>query len=117
MTLSTSLKAELSKRLAAWYEREMGMRPSEVKITSEGEILFIRFKDVLSPSEINLSTQKAGKELIREVNERLCQQAFPRVKEIISELTGLELLDLQVESNLLLHEKLYVLILNRPLQE
>ena len=93
------------------------MRPSEVTITSEDKVLFIRFKYVISPSEINLSTQKAGRELIREVNERLCQQAFHRVKEIISELTGLELLDIQVESNLLLHEKLYVLTLNRPLQE
>jgi uncharacterized protein YbcI len=39
------------------------------------------------------------------------------VKEIVSEITGSELLDLQVEVNLLLHEKLYILTLDRPLQE
>lgn len=117
MPLSTSLKADLSERMAEWYEKEMGMRPSGVKVASEGEMVFVRFKNVLCPSEVNLSTQKAGRELIREVNERLCQQALPTVKEIVSEITGSELLDLQVEVNLPLHEKIYILTLDRPLQE
>lgn len=115
MTLTASLKKELSQRMASWHEKEMGMRPSEVKITSEGEILFIRFKNVFCPSEVNLSDQKAGKKLIREVNDRLCQQAFPLIKKIIVELMGMELLNLQVDINLPLHEKLYILTLDRPL--
>ncbi len=103
--------------MAQWYEKEMGMRPSEVKITSEGEMLFIRFKNVLCPSEINLSGQEAGQRLLREVNDRLCRQAFPLVKKIIVELTSVELLNLQVEFNLPLHEKLYILTLDRPLTQ
>lgn len=116
MTLSTSLKADLSKRMAEWYEKEMGMRPSEVKIASEGEVLFLRFKDVVSPSEINLNTHKAGRRLMMEVNERLCREEFLVVKDIISELTGLDLIDIQVEVNIPLHEKIFILTFDRPLQ-
>jgi len=117
MTLSTSLKTELSERMAKWYEKEMGMWPSEVKIASEGEVLLVRFKGVISPSEISLSTHKAGRKLLMEVNERLCQEEFMVVKDIISELTGLILIDIQVEVNTHLHEKIYILTLDRPLLE
>lgn len=117
MTLSTSLKTELSERMAEWYEKEMGMRPSGVKIASEGEVLFLRFKNVLSPSEINLSSYKAGKRLMREVNDKLCREEFMVVKDIIFELTGLGLIDIQVEVNIPLHEKIYILTLDHPLQE
>lgn len=114
MTLSPSLKTILSERMAKWYEREMGMWPSEVKIVSESEVLFIRFKNVISPSEISLSSHKAGRKLLMEVNERLCKETFPVVRDIISELTGLILKDIQVEVNIGLHEKIYILTLDRP---
>ncbi len=115
MTLSPSLKTILSEHMAKWYEREMGMWPSEVKIVSESEVLFIRFKNVISPSEISLSSHKAGRTLLMEVNERLCKETFPVVHDIISELTGLILLDIQVEVNIRLHEKIYILTLDRLL--
>ena len=115
MTLSPSLKSELANRLTEWYEKEMGMRPSGVTITPEGNILFIRFKDVISPSEISLNTHKAGKKLLMEVNERLCREEFLVVQNIISELAGLILIDFQVEVSIPLHEKIYILTFDREI--
>jgi uncharacterized protein YbcI len=111
------LKAELSERMASWYEKEMGMRPSAVKVTAEDEMVFSRFKDVLSPSVLNLSTLEPGRRLFREVIECLCRETFPAVKAIVSEITGRELLDMQVEINLHINEKIYILTLDRPLEK
>jgi uncharacterized protein YbcI len=113
----SSLKEELSERMASWYESEMGMRPSAVKVASQDEMVFSRFKDVLSPSVLNLSTQATGRRLLKDVTESLCRETFPTVKGIVSEITGLELLDMQVEVNLPLNEKIYILTLDRPLEK
>jgi len=91
----------------------MGLYPSEVTITSEGKVLFVRFKDAVSPSEVNLSSHKAGKKLLREVTDKLCQDQFPTLKDIIYELTERELLEVQVEINIALREKIYILTLDR----
>lgn len=109
-----SSKAEISRRLLCWYEADMGIRPSKVSIASDEEMVFVRFKDAIWPSEINLGAGGQGKGLIREVNERLCEHAFGAIKGIIFELTGAELLELHVEDNVHLHEKVYVLTLDRP---
>lgn len=95
----------------------MGMEPSGVEVTTSGHFLFIRFKGVITPSEVNLSLKKNGKNLLKEINERICEGIFPGIKKIIKDLTGLDLLDLQVESNLPLNERIYILALNEPMDE
>ncbi len=112
-----SVIESLSRRMARWYEEEMGMEPSAVEVTTSGHLLFVRFKGVITPSEANLSLKKDGKDLLREINERMCEGIFPRIKAIVKDLTGCELLDLQVESNLPLNERIYVLTLNKPVDE
>lgn len=110
------IKKELAMRLASWHENEMGIRPSKVTAVIDGELVFIRFKEVLCPSELNLIQESGGKDLLREIDERLCEEEFPAISAIIRELTGLELLEIHSEANLHLQEKLFILTLDRPLQ-
>lgn len=111
------IKKELALRLASWHENEMGVKPSEVTVTVDGELVFIRFKGVLCPSELHMIQENGGKELLREINDRLCEEEFPAISVMIRDLTGRELLEIQSEINMHLHEKIYILTLNRPLQE
>lgn len=107
----------LSQKMAHWYGQNMGFFPSDVTVTSEGKVFFVRFKDAVSQSEIDLSSYKAGRELLRDLMDRLSQSQFPALNEILYELTGRKLLELQVEVNVALHEKIYLLTIDRPLQE
>ena len=111
------IKKELALRLASWHENEMGVKPSNVTVAVDGELVLIRFKGVLCPSELHMIQENGGKELLREINDRLCEEEFPAISRIIQDLTGLELLQIQSEANMHLHEKIYILTLNRSLQE
>lgn len=100
----------------SWHENEMGVKPSKVTVMIDGELVLIRFKDVLCPSELHLIQESGGKDLLKEVDQRLCEEEFPAISAIVRELTGLELLEIHSEANLHLQEKILILILNRPLQ-
>lgn len=111
------IKKALALRMGAWHESEMGIIPSKVTVTVDGELVLVRFKDVLCQSELNLIQGGGGKELLREINQRLCEEEFPTISEIVSQLTGLELMEIHSATSMRLHEKIYILTLNRPLQE
>ena len=117
MSKVEEIKKALALRMDSWHENEMGIKPSKVTVTVDGELVFIRFKDVMCPSELSLIQESGGKDLMREINERLCEEEFPAISVMVRELTGLELLEIHSETNLHLHEKIYILILNRPLLE
>ena len=107
----------LSLRMASWHESEMGVKPSRVTVMMDAELVFIRFKDVLCQSELNLIQESGGKELLREINQRLCEEEFPAISAIIRQETGLELMEIHSSTSMRLHEKIYILTLDRPLQE
>ena len=63
------LEQEISQKMSDFYEKELGLRPSGVHTAIQGDLIIIRFENVLSPSEINLITQESGKRLIKEIHE------------------------------------------------
>ncbi len=113
MDLNPLVIERLSREMLKWYKKEMGIEPTGVEVTVSDNIFFVRFKGVVTPSEVNLSQKKGGKDLLREIDDRLCESIFPELKEMVREITGHELLDLQVETNLPLNERIYVLTLDR----
>lgn len=117
MSKAEMIKKELALRLASWHENEMGVKPANVTVTIDDELVFIRFKGVLCPSELHMIQENGGKELLREINDRLCEEEFPAISMIIRQMTGLELMEIHSSTSMRLHEKIYILTLDRPLQE
>lgn len=111
------LKKDLALRLEHWHETEMGIKPSTVTVNIDGELIYVRFKDVLCQLELNLIQEGGGKDLLMEINQRLCEEEFPTISGIVSLLTGLELIEIHSATSMRLHEKIYILTLDSPLQE
>jgi len=103
----TSSKQRLRDVLAKFFEERTG--PSgemEVKIVED--LILVRFKGVISPSEVNLGAIKLGRLLLQEVSERLCQELQPDLARLLYRITGLRLVDVCVGLFLQRREKIYL---------
>jgi len=67
---------------------------TELKIVDD--LILLRCKDAISPSEVNLGTLRSGRLLLQEVNERVCRELQPDLDRILREITGLHLVDIGV---------------------
>ena len=111
------LEQDISEKMADFYESALGLRPSAVRTAIQGDLIIIRFKDALSLSEINLSSQEAGKRLIKLVHEKLSQQIFPILQSVLRNLTGKEAVGLDIELHERSREKIFLIPMEAPLEE
>lgn len=111
------LERKISENMSDFYEKEMGLRPSAVRTAIQGDLVIIRFENALSPSEINLIRQEAGKRLIQEVYEKLSRQIFPGLQSLLRQLTGKEAVGLEIELHEHSREKVFLIMMEVPLEE
>jgi uncharacterized protein YbcI len=111
------LERKISENMSDFYEKEMGLRPSAVWTAIQGDLVIIRFENALSPSEINLIRQEAGKRLIQEVYEKLSRQIFPGLQSLLRQLTGKEAVGLEIELHERSREKIFLIMMEVPLEE
>ncbi|MGH7274090.1 MAG: Na-translocating system protein MpsC family protein [Nitrospiria bacterium] len=111
------LEQKISQKMSDFYEKELGLRPSAVRSAFQGDLLIIRFENALSPSEVNLITQEAGKRLIKEVHEKLAQQILPGIQSILRHLTGRKAVGVDIEFHERGREKVFFITMETPLEE
>ena len=78
----------------------------EVKIVDD--LILLRCKGAVSPAEVDLGTMKAGRLLLQEVSERLCQELRPDLNRRLRQITGRRLLDISVGIFFRQREKIYL---------
>ncbi len=78
----------------------------EVKIVDD--LILLRCKGAVSPAETDLGTMKAGRLLLQEVSERLCQELQPDLSRLLRRITGRRLLDICVGIFFRRREKIYL---------
>ncbi len=87
----------------------------EVKIVDN--LILVRCKEALSPSEVDLGAIKVGRSLLQEVSERLCQELKPNLNTLLYGITGLRLLDVCVGLFTEQREKIYLFIMSGAVKE
>ena len=87
----------------------------EVKIVDD--LILLRCKEAISPSEVNLGTLKSGRLLIQEVNERVCRELQPDLDRILCEITGLHLVDICVGLFLERQEKIFLFTMTATVKQ
>ena len=101
------LKARLRHALGEFFARRVGgLENTELKIVDD--LIILRCKEAISPSEVNLGTLKSGRLLLQEVNERVCRELQPDLDRILREITGLHLVDICVGLFLARREKIFL---------
>lgn len=111
------LEQKISQKMSDFYEKELGLRPSAVRAAFQKDLLIIRFENALSPSEVNLITQEAGKRLIKEVHEKLAQQIFPALQSTLQHVIGKQAVGLDIELHERGREKIFYITMEAPLEE
>lgn len=96
-------------------ERIGGSGRVEVKIIDN--LILVRCKEALSPSEVDLGATKVGRSLLQEVSERLCQELKPNLNTLLYGITGLRLLDVCVGLFVEQREKIYLFIMSGAVKE
>lgn len=106
-----SLKQQLCHALGELFARRMG-RSGDIEVKIVDDLILLRCKEALSPSEINIGTMKAGRLLLQEVNERLCRELQPNLDKLLYEITDLRLVDICVGLFVERREKIYLLTMS-----
>ncbi len=102
-----SLKKRLCQTLQEFFAlRVGGLENTELKIVDD--LILLRCKEAISPSEVNLGTLKSGRLLLQEVNERVCRELQPDLDRLLREITGLRLVDICVGLFLERREKIFL---------
>ena len=109
------LEKNISTAFSAFYEKEMGFKPSLVKTGIQEDLLIIRIENALSPSEINLISQETGKRLIREMNDQLAQEILPELQKALFPFTGKKPVALEIELHERGREKVFLVTLESPI--
>ena len=98
-----------------FVERIGGSGNIEIKIVDD--LILLRCKEALSPSEVNMATLKAGRLLLQEMSERLCKELKPNLNTLLYETTGLRLLDICMSLFVEQREKIYLFIMSGAVKE
>ena len=100
-------KQRLRDMLGEFFQERIGASGAmEVKIVED--LILVRCKGVISPSEVNLGAIKVGRLMLQEVSERLCQELQPDLARLLYRITGLRLVDVCVGLFLQRREKIYL---------
>ena len=102
-----SLKKRLRYTLGEFFARRVGgLEHTELKIVDD--LILLRCREAISPSEVSLGTLKSGRLLLQEVNERVCRELQPDLDRVLREIAGLNLVDICVGLFLDRREKIFL---------
>ena len=101
------MKERLRHTLGEFFARRAGgVENTEIEIVND--LILLRCRGAISPSEVNLGSLKSGRLLLQEVNERVCREFQPDLDRILREITGLHLVDICVGLFLARREKIFL---------
>jgi len=100
-------RERLCQELRKFFAQRLAVSgDTEVKIVDD--LILLRCKEAISPSEVNLGTLKSGRLLLQEVNERVCRELQLDLDRVLREITGLRLVDICVGLFLVRREKIFL---------
>ncbi|MCU0412611.1 MAG: DUF2294 domain-containing protein [Bacteroidetes bacterium] len=86
------IEAYISEEITKFEREYMGRGPHRTRTYVMDDIVVVRLEGVLTPAEQQLAKDEAGVKLLKEVRATLIEQAHDRLKEIVREGTGREVL-------------------------
>ena len=90
------LSASLAGAVMEFEEKHMGVRPAEVTVMMEGDIVLVHLKGVLSPSERSLAKSTVGHAVLQQFNNLLFDfGSSPSVSDQVSRAVQRQVLEVQ----------------------
>ena len=111
------IEAEICEAMIKFEKEYIGRGPLEVKAYIIDDMLLVRLKGVLTPSELRLaetSDRKDGRELIKRIRITLLEQGRPLLEEAVEEIIGVKVKSLHTDISTITGERVILFSLASP---
>jgi hypothetical protein len=88
----------------------------KINVKIAADLIFLRCREAISPSEVEVGSMQVGKLLLQELSERRCREVQPELGRLLYKITERRLLDMCVVTFFRRREKIYVLALSDRLR-
>jgi uncharacterized protein YbcI len=82
---SRDLCADLAQALQEFWQDYTGVRPARVRVVTDEQNVAICLEQVLTPAEREIASTQDGREILRELEERILEQAKPYLQQLVEE--------------------------------
>lgn len=111
------VEAEISEALVSFEKEHMGRGPVDVSTHIIKDMVLIRLKGVLTPAERHLAKDAAGIQLIKQVRAKLLENSSNLLKEVITEITGLQFISFHTDISIKEGERVIILTFEKDLEK
>jgi len=111
------IEADISNALIQFEKDYMGRGPQETKAFIIEDMILVRLKGVLTPAEQQLAKNQEGMNLIKKIRSNLLEQGRELIKEMMEKITGLKVISLHTDISTKTGERMIIFTLNKNLEE
>ncbi|MFQ5677114.1 MAG: DUF2294 domain-containing protein [bacterium] len=111
------LEAEISAAITQFEKEHLGRGPKEARTFIIQDMVLIRLKGVLTPSEVKLARDEGGAQLIKQMRLRLIESSRPLLEQIIEEKSGARVTTVHTDISTQTGERVFVLGLDINLEK
>jgi uncharacterized protein YbcI len=106
------LEAEVGQAIIRFEKEHMGRGPLEARTYLIEDLALVRLKNVLTPAERNLAKESSrGRELVKEMRQRLIEQARPLLDAVLRDILGVGIISLHTDISTATGERVLVFTL------
>lgn len=99
------------------FERDyLGRGPKEARSYVVGDMVLVRLQGILSPAELQLSSEAGGVELIKQMRSRLVESCRAELSALIEQETGCAVRTMHADISALTGERVFVFVLDSDLE-
>jgi len=112
----SELESQISTTMIQFEKEYMGRGPTETKTYIFDDIVFVRFKGVLTKAETQLASSgnKESLDLIKRVRIELLEKGRPLLEAIIENILGRKVVSLHTDISTRTGERLVIFTLDQP---
>jgi uncharacterized protein YbcI len=111
------IEAEISNSLIQFEKDYMGRGPQETKAFIIEDMILVRLQGVLTPAEQQLAKNPEGMNLIKKIRSNLLEQGRELLKEVIEKITGIKVISLHTDISTKTGERMIIFTLNENLAD
>lgn len=110
------VESAICNAVGRFFEEQMGEYADTVTTKVVGDVIIVRFKDVLSPAEKYMINNQQGGAVIKDLKEKLFEKVKPFLGAIIKNLTAAEVVDIHSSFEAETGERVEVFTLDKDLE-
>jgi uncharacterized protein YbcI len=110
------IEAKISEAVSRFEIEYMGRGPKQIRTLIVQDMIIVRIKGFLSPSEQKLAENVQGRDLIKQMRMMLFETARDQLSAAVSRLTGADLTGMYSDVNMHNGEKIIVMTSTEDLE-